>query len=328
MTTRRLSIDGYGYQYRMSGRVAPGRPPLLLLGGAFQSMESWRPFASHFEQYTLVMVADLPGAGDSDVLPRRYGLDFLAESARKVLDDAGVERAALIGASYGSPIAYRLGQLYPSYVEGMALGGVMKQIPQGRAERTARTVATLQDGRLADFARDVVGGLLCPDPGDRIERSRFAARVLTRQLRAFGGEHRDRYIENTARLLLQPPLDLARPPSVRALVFTGEHDVYTRPDDCREIAEALPCSTFVLIERADHLFHLERFDVTLRLLDAFARNLPFDQLEGCRVVPTSAPCESDGRYPPPVLATRVAADEPGAAEGLDQRFRFSRSTSA
>lgn len=279
-----LSIDGYRYAYRTTGRVQPGRYPILFLSGAFQSMESWQPFVSHFERDTLAIVVDLPGTGRSDLLPRHYGLDFLAESARRVLEDAGIARATLIAASYGSPIAFRMAQLFPEYVEGMALGGVMKEIPPDFAARTARTMTTLEEGRIADFARDVTEGLLCLERSDSIERSRFAARVLASQLRRFREEHRERYIENTARLLSHPPLDLTRPPSARALVFTGEFDVYTQPEHCHEIAAALPQSTFALIARADHLFHLERFDVTLRLLDAFARDQPFEQVDGCYVV--------------------------------------------
>lgn len=67
-------------------------------------------------------------------------------------------------------------------------------------------------------------------------------------------------------------------------MFTGEHDVYTRPAACREIAQALPDAWFALIEHADHLFHLERFETTLALLDRFYSDEPLHDVPGCRDV--------------------------------------------
>jgi pimeloyl-ACP methyl ester carboxylesterase len=254
---------------------------VFFLSGAFQTMDSWRKFAQHFATKTQVLLADLPGTGGADVLPRSHGLDFLAEAARAILDAAGVERACVISASYGSPIAYRLAQLHPERVERVALAGVMREIPAEFRARTAQTLVTLAEGRMQDFARDVVEGLLCRDLDKAVEKRRLAERVLLAQLEKMAPRDRERYVENTARLLGHTPLDLAHPPRMSALVFTGEHDVYTRPSDCREIARALPSALFTLIERADHLFHLERFDTTLALLDAFHDGSE-ETIPGCR----------------------------------------------
>ena len=275
-----VSLRGFWYRYRVTGASRPGRPPILFLNGAFQTMESWRPFVRHFERQTATIVVDLPGVGGADLLPRRYGVDFLAESACHVLDAAGVERASVIGASYGSAVAFRLAQLFPERIAQLVLAGVMQQIPPESAARTAATIRLLRDGDMDGFATAVIDGLLCPEV-ECIERGRLARRVLLTQLRRLPPGDRERYIENTARLLESPGLELRTPVLAPALVFTGEHDVYTRPEYCREIAAAVPGAVMTLIERADHLFHLERLDVTLRLLDAFYRGTPVEQVGGC-----------------------------------------------
>jgi pimeloyl-ACP methyl ester carboxylesterase len=264
-----LDFAGYRCRYRVSGNRASGRLPVFFVSGAFQAMASWRKFADHFEPLTTVLLADLPGMGQADVLPRGHGLDFLAGAADAVLEAAGIERAFVVSASYGSPIAWRLAQRFPRRVARVILSGVMKEIPAPVWEPTRRTLDTLTAGRMAEFARDIVGGLLCHDPCRPIERRRAGERLLLAQLENMTPADRIRYVENTARLLEHPPLDLSQPPAAPALVFTGEHDVYTRPEYCREIAMALPDSWFTLIERADHLFHIQRFDVTLALVDGF-----------------------------------------------------------
>jgi pimeloyl-ACP methyl ester carboxylesterase len=307
----RLSIEGFQCRFQVSGTPSAA-PPVFFVSGAFQTMESWRKFARHFETKTTVLLADLPGMGGSDLLPRTHGLDFLAKAARRILDAAQIENAYVVSASYGSPIAYRLAQLHPERVEHMVLAGVMQEIPSDLRALTAQTMRTLAEGRMSDFAREIVDGLLCRDAEKPIEKRRLAERLLTSQLEKLPLSDRERYIENTARLLNHAPLDLSRPPAAPTLVFTGEHDVYTRPSDCRRIAAALPDAAFTVIERADHLFHIERFDATLELLDRFFESgTELDELVDCAPFERFRDLESSPSSTPPTRErlgrTRIAA---------------------
>ena len=96
-----------------------------------------------------------------------------------------------------------------------------------------------------------------------------ARRLVTRQFERMGPAGRVRYCCNTRRQLDHLNLDLEAAPGVPVLVFTGEHDVYTQPSACREIADAFDEAVFTTIRRADHLFHLERFEATLSLVSWF-----------------------------------------------------------
>jgi pimeloyl-ACP methyl ester carboxylesterase len=288
-----VTVEGFRCRYRLSGAPS-AHAPVFFLSGAFQTMESWRKFARHFETKTRVLVADLPGMGGSDLLPRTYGLDFLAAAATRIMDAARIERAYVVSASYGSPIAYRLAQCHPERVGSVVLAGVMSEIPAHLRARTANTMATLADGKLADFAREIVDGLLCRDPEKPIEKRRLAERVLLGQLEKLPLSGRERYLENTARLLDHAPLDLSSPPTAPTLVFTGEHDVYTLPDECRKVAAALPDALFTLIERADHLFHIERFETTLALLDRFHdEGTGLERVKDCARIERFGPASSN-----------------------------------
>lgn len=275
-----LSLSGFNYRCQISGRRTRVRTPILFLSGAFQTMRSWERFESVFGRQTQVLLVDLPGAGDSDILPSRYGLDFLSDAVRHLLDVVGLERVYLVASSYGSPIAYRFAQEHPKRVSALVLAGVMRTIPEQKRESIVRTLELLERGRLDEFARLVVSGLLCRDSRRPVRRRRVAERMLLRGLTHMDEDARDRYITNSERLLRHDPLDLSAPPKATSLVFTGEHDVFTTAEQCREMSRLMG-SWFTTIRRADHLFHLEQFETTVELLMRFATGRIAEGVPGC-----------------------------------------------
>jgi pimeloyl-ACP methyl ester carboxylesterase len=242
---------------------------LLLVSGGLQSTRLERRFAEHFARSTTVIICHLPGTRRSDALPSCHGLDFLAFAMANVLDRLEIPRVHVVAASYGGPIAYRFAQRFPGSVERLVLAGVMKHMPEAVRASALRTLTALGDERMDDFAREVADGLLCTDPDKPVERRAVARRLLTRQFERMGPAGRVRYCHNTRRQLEHLNLDLDAAPNVPVLVFTGEHDVYTQPSGCREIADAFDEAVFTTIRRADHLFHLERFEATLSLVSWF-----------------------------------------------------------
>jgi pimeloyl-ACP methyl ester carboxylesterase len=262
----------------------PAFEPTLFLSGAFQTMESWARFARAFSPCTAVVLVDPPGMGRADPLPSHVGLDLLAEAVRGVIDHLALDRINLVAASYGTPAAYRLAQMYPSRVARIALAGTMKEIPAHVRERVrATTMAALRgDGEL--LAQQVVDGLLSRDAG-AIARRQLAERVLRSGLVRMSAAELRQYAANTIRLLEHPPLDLNdRIRGPKALVFTGEHDCFTVPDACLEVATAFDDALFTTVRGADHLFHIEQFDAVCALLLAFMRDEAAGGVPGCAPV--------------------------------------------
>ena len=269
-TDQSLELEGFRYWYRVRRPAGPvAGPPVVIVSGALQSMNGWRRYADHFSRFTTVALLDLPGCGRSDVLPWNYGLDFLAEALRVLFHVASLDGALLVAASYASPAAYRFAQRHPERVGGLALAGLMREIPEAQWLPTAYTLMLLEEGRQDEFAREAAAGLLCRDPRRPVHRHRLARRILTARIRRMGAQEKQCCIHNTRRLLYHPPLDLDNPPPVPALVFTGEHDLYARPEYCRKVADAFRDGMFTTISGADHLFHIERVEETLALLHTF-----------------------------------------------------------
>ena len=284
-----LSCDGFSYTYKFFQAPESREPPTLILCGAFQTFQSWNSYVKVFlSRGQSVLLLALPGTGDSEPLPPDYSIDFLADSIRQLLDHLGLEKVSIISPSYSSPTAYSFAQKHPERIRNLLLCGTMQKIPAPLTPYVSRSISTLDKGNMEEFANEVLGitgprvghGLLCTDPSKSIARRKLALRILRSQLVNLSDDDKLRYKYNTYRLLKHRFFDLRRPPAVPTLVFTGEHDTFTKPHLNRNIAAHLPGSQFTTVLEADHMFHLEQFATTSELFYRFSQDLPIDNLSG------------------------------------------------
>ena len=287
MALRRTThYQGYRYTYELQGVDWPPRwpwwltpsfpAPLVFVNGTFHSQESWLQYARHFGRKRTVVLAELPGTGESGFLPDRYGIDFLAGALRQILDEEKIPRVNLVASSDGTMVAYRFSQLYSDRLASLILAGTMGELPPHLRPRVDRSLSSLQRGAMDEFAQNWVGTLMCRDPEKTIANRRVAEGVLRTDLVRMPGQQRAKYLANAQRLMRHLPLDLSAAPNVRVLVFTGEHDQFTTSEYCRSIASAFPAALFTTIQDADHLFHIERFDATAKLVEQFINDEPLE----------------------------------------------------
>lgn len=275
--TRWTRYRGHRFAYRLvpasGGRtITPNAmEPVVFLNGAFQSMDSWRRFADALGAFSPVLLVDLPGTGKADPLGADIPLSFLADAFDSLLEVLDLGPIYLIAASYGTPTAYQFAQRFSHRVQRMALCGTMVDIPEHERLTIKRSIRMAEIGDVKALAQACEDGLLCRAPARRVRRHRLARRILTSGIRAMSKDDCARYALNTRRLLRSSALDLTRPPDVPSLLFTGEHDVFTTPNRVADVARAIPGAGFTTVREADHLCHLERFDVVVRLLDQFRR---------------------------------------------------------
>ncbi|MDT0309589.1 alpha/beta hydrolase [Streptomyces sp. DSM 44917] len=234
------------------------RVPLLLIGGAFQRKEHWGAFERAFLARMDVLTVDPPGWGAGAVLPPEHGADFLARAVCHMLNEAGIARVHVLGGSYGTAIAYRLAQLFPDRVERMVLVGTMTAIPEHAEHALRRGLDLLEARRMQEFARATVGVLMNEERLPLIARGAAVRRFLMRRLSTLPYEEGEQTRANTRRLLLHRMVDATAPPRPPVLVVTGEHDAFTTPELCREMARACGDSWFAEVADADHMVHLER----------------------------------------------------------------------
>jgi 3-oxoadipate enol-lactonase len=103
------------WEERGSGR------PLLLIQGLGYARWSWDPIVPGLAEQYRVVFFDNRGIGESDKPAGPYTAREMAGDALQVLDEAGIERAHVLGASLGGMIAQELAVAAPERVDKLVL---------------------------------------------------------------------------------------------------------------------------------------------------------------------------------------------------------------
>ena len=259
----RIPVNGIELNVRRQGNG----PALLLLHGFTGGGATWQPF--DWPGYEAIAV-DLPGHGDSDkpADAERYRMERNVEDLVALLDQLGVERAAVLGYSMGGRVALHLALHAPERLWAL----VMESASPGIESQAERADRRRSDGEMADsIVRDGVEPFvdrwqaiplfasqsrLPADERERLrqQRLRNEALGLANSLRGLGaGEQQPLY----ARLR-----EIATP----ALVLAGADDAKYRTI-AERTAEALPNARLQIVADAGHAVHLEQpqaFSVAVR----------------------------------------------------------------
>jgi len=100
--------------------TAVGTRPLLLLHGIGAPLETWDPLRDRLAHRTTIAF-DVPGTGGSPVSWLPSTIPALARIARALLDDVGIERADVLGYSFGGAVAQELAWRTPDRVGALIL---------------------------------------------------------------------------------------------------------------------------------------------------------------------------------------------------------------
>ncbi len=115
---RFISLDGVRVHYVDEGHGSP----VVLIHGFASSLETWTAVIPELVRHGHRVIAlDLRGFGWTDRPPGDYSSEAQARLVLALMDRLGVERAAIVGHSYGAGVALRLALLAPERVERIAL---------------------------------------------------------------------------------------------------------------------------------------------------------------------------------------------------------------
>ena len=276
MPSGHLEVEGTQLWHEVAG----DGPAVVLLHAGIADSRMWDGhFEALGERYRVVRV-DLRGA-------RRSGLPggpfSYVEDVRAVLDALGIDRAALVGASFGGRIALDLALVHPQRVAALvllapAVGGWAEsdELAQLEGDEERLLDAGDVDGAVALNVRAWVDG---PRRGPDAVDPAVRAKVAEMQ--------RDSLQTVLAAYEREPPpgpVAWADPPAaerlgeinVPTLVVVGDEDF----DDFRRIAELVagevPGARVVGVDDAAHMVALERPELVSELVGAF-----LDETVGC-----------------------------------------------
>ena len=97
----RMRHNGYEINYDVKG----SGPPLVLIHGVGSSLRSWDHVVDRLRDAYRVLRYDTLGHGNSEKPDGPYALDDYVSELLALLDAEGIERANIVGSSFGGMIA-------------------------------------------------------------------------------------------------------------------------------------------------------------------------------------------------------------------------------
>jgi poly(3-hydroxyalkanoate) depolymerase len=255
-------VEAGGLRLRVS-RAGEGRP-LLLITGIGANLDMWAPFERLVTDRELIAF-DAPGVGLSQrprVPLRMYGL---ARIVRELMDVLELERADVLGYSFGGALAQELARRSPDRVRRLVLcatapglGGVP---PRPMAALMLATPARYYHPRLLALSvPHIAGGRTRRDPSALAEH---AGARLARPPDPLGYAYQ---LYAAAGWTSLPWLHRVKQPT---LVVAGDDDPSVPVTNARILAARLPDARLHVIKGGGHLFLLDEPQSAVGRIRAF-----------------------------------------------------------
>jgi 3-oxoadipate enol-lactonase len=137
--------------------------PLLLIQGLGYARWSWDPVLPGLAERYRVLVFDNRGIGESDKPAGPYTAAQMADDALQVLDEAGVDRAHVLGASLGGMVAQEVAVAAPGRLRKLVLccttpgGPTTVPMPEVTVRLFAEAATLAPDVALRRFVVNALG---------------------------------------------------------------------------------------------------------------------------------------------------------------------------
>lgn len=237
-------------------------PPLLLINGIGGNIEMWEPATRHLRGRRLVMI-DMPGTGESPLprIPRR--MRGYARLCTELLDELEIDRADVLGYSWGGTVAQQLAHDHPQRVGSLVLAATT---PGLGGQPPAPWVLLLMTHPARYYSRAylrmVAPVIFGTEDPERTARSEHADARLWNPPTMRGYAHQLYAISGWTSL---PWLRTLTAPT---LVLAGTADPLAPERNSRMIARCIPDARLATVA-GGHLFLMERPAGPCAMIDAF-----------------------------------------------------------
>jgi pimeloyl-ACP methyl ester carboxylesterase len=255
-------LGGASQRLRIAWEERGTGKPLLLIQGLGYARWSWEPIVPALAERHRVLFFDNRGIGGSDTPPGPYSARQMAGDALQVLDEAGVDRADVLGASLGGMIAQELAVVAPDRVDRLVLCCTHPGVPHGlpMPEVTVRLFEEAVSLEPAEALRRFVVNALGPHaPGTLVDE--LTARRLANPQDPAGWQ------AQAAAGTTFPGVDGAidKP----ALLVTGTEDNVVDPRNSDVLAERIPGARVERLQGLGHLFFWEDPERFVAVVEGF-----------------------------------------------------------
>jgi pimeloyl-ACP methyl ester carboxylesterase len=248
----RIEVDGHSIAYRQAGEG----PALVLLHGFLCDSRCWRRQLEDLSDHLRVVAWDAPGSGSSSDPPDPFTITDWSHCLAHFLDLIGVERAWILGLSWGGLLAQAFYPLYTSRVSGLILAdtyaGWKGSLPASACEQ--RLARCEHDSLLPpeDFVRQWVPEMFTNN----------ASHDLLAEMSAIIGDFHPLGFRLMAKALTDTDTtDLLPKIEVPTLVLWGDDDRRSPISIAEQLRDAIPNAELAILANAGHVSNMEQPDL-------------------------------------------------------------------
>ncbi len=246
-------------------RVLGEGPPAILLHPFPANHEFWLPVAETLSTRYRVILPDLRGHGDSGIGEGPATMDKHAADLARVMDDAEVGRARLIGVSIGGYALFEFWRKHRGRVAALGLCNTKAPAdpPEARAARLQAANDVIERGT-EPFFESMIPRLL--GKSTRELRPDLVQGVL-RMMRKMSAED----VAQVQRGMAERPdsMDTLKTINVPTLLVTGEEDILTGVNEAELMRQHIANSHLRVIPKAGHYSPWEQPEEAGKLLRQF-----------------------------------------------------------
>jgi len=131
--------------------------PFIFLHGYPLDHTIWMPVISRLKDELRVVAPDLRGFGHSPVVTQLYSLSDMADDIARLMDDALIEKAVLVGHSMGGYISFAFAKHHADRLLGLGLVAThhLADSPESRMNRIKQAETVRQSGSVQSVAEEM-----------------------------------------------------------------------------------------------------------------------------------------------------------------------------
>lgn len=260
------TADKLNLYYEIHGD-AQAAETIVFLNGLSQTTLAWMLTVPHFKAGYRVVLLDFIFQGQSDKTGEWRNFDTHAQDVISVLDQAGIDRAHIVGLSYGSLVAQHMGVLFPDRIKSLILVSTFAhKTPYYEAIELSWWRA-LETGGYSLMLDIMLPSVL----SERYFMNPLIPIDLMKQARQASNEDAAALFKlmkaTRERPDYRPMLARIKNPS---LVIQGEKDMLFPVHMAAEVAKAIPGCRLEVIPNAGHTLNLEAVPRVSAIIKAFA----------------------------------------------------------
>jgi pimeloyl-ACP methyl ester carboxylesterase len=277
-------VDGYQVHYLEWGHG--GLPPVLCLHGGGQTAYMYEQLGASLGNRYHLLAPDLPNHGDSDThrgdpdVPSSFGPRGIAATLPGLLDQFGMHRVAMVGASLGGLTSIHFCEAHPDRVASIALIDVGHRLePEGVRKIIDFMSRHESFGSLDEAAAEIAEYLparknVRPASLTRNLRQRADGRwiwkhAFGRGIREVNDQHPADNLDNFMAGVREASASIDCP----VLVLRGAASDVLSQEGAEEVAAIIPNAQLATVENAGHLAAGDNPHSTTRLVEAFLDEL-------------------------------------------------------